>query len=59
MVAKASQRFPEYKDYGSDGPGRWQHQNISGMERRAQFTPSSVPLGSSFPFKIRAGSGLS
>jgi hypothetical protein len=42
MVAKASQRFlSNIKDYGSEGPGRWRHQeSISGMDRRAQFTPS-------------------
>src|SRR5713226_8051232 len=51
MVAKASQRFlSNIKDYGSDGPGRWRHQeSISGMERRAQFTPSSR----SFRFEFR------
>ena len=51
MVAKASQRFlSNIKDYGSDAPGRWRHQeSISGMERRAQFTPSS----GSFRFEFR------
>src|ERR1700682_2535582 len=51
MVAKASQCFlSNIKDYGSDGPGRWRHQeSISGMERRAQFTPSS----GSFRFEFR------
>ena len=51
MVAKASQRFlSNIKDYGSDGPGPWRHQeSISGMERRAQFTPSS----GSFRFEFR------
>src|SRR5260370_16960501 len=51
MVAKASQRFlSNIKDYGSDEPGRWWHQeSISGMERRAQFTPSSR----SFRFEFR------
>src|SRR5260370_20388190 len=51
MVAKASQRFlSNIKDYGSDGPGRWRHQeSISGMERPAQFTPSS----GSFRFEFR------
>jgi hypothetical protein len=50
MLAKASQRFlSNIKDYGSDGPGRWRHQeSISGMERRAQFTPSS----GSFRFEV-------
>src|ERR1700730_8858086 len=51
MVAKASQRFlSNIKDYGSAGPGRWRHpESISGMERRAQFTPSS----GSFRFEFR------
>ena len=51
MVAKASQRFlSNIKDYGSDGLGRWRHQkSISGMGRRAQFTPSS----DSFRFEFR------
>src|SRR6202140_4661436 len=54
MVAKASQRFlSNIKDYGSDGPGRWRHQeSISGMERRAQFTLSS----GSFRFEFRLSS---
>jgi len=51
MVAKASQRFlSNIKDYGSDGPGRWRHQeSISGIERSAQFTPSP----GSFRFEFR------
>jgi len=51
MLAKASQCFlSNIKDYGSDGPWRWRHQeSISGMERRAQFTPSP----GSFRFEFR------
>src|SRR5712692_7027015 len=52
MVAKASQRFlSNIEDYGSDGLGRWRHQeSISGMERRAQFTASSASFG--FEFRL-------
>jgi hypothetical protein len=51
IVAKASQLFlGNIRDYGSDGPGRWRHrESIFGMERRAQFTPSS----GSFRFEFR------
>src|SRR5229473_7058078 len=57
MVAKASQRFlSNIKDYGSDGPGRWRHQeSISGMERRAQFAASSA--SHRFEFRLSSFEG--